>query len=1034
MRPVPTALKPYLHRANPRVEMVAQAVVIDAEDVIVTKSDWDACTVAPSGNVDTWEDGRVTLKASDLNAIDSTTGNSWITSLAQDISTNGRIHYAVWRPPFTLLGPNWAHNIKLRKFKAYLTRERVAGNQFTGVFKCELFALAWYGGRGSARFATVAPIYDPVYVNAITSGEGTLVAKDWPEWPLGAGVDEGLVEFDFTGRGGVPLEPIGSPVMSLDWLPGLSLLLIGRRILARVTALYGQNPTNTGWRRDSTVAEKSVTNGKLFQGQQLTTYGGRSYSDNPDAAPFYFEGAELSTEPGCPRCEFDIAQYPTGTTTVTKQLDLGQVPGAAADVVFGAIFQEPEGTTCTPRVSANGSTYYTFKDGDTAADVGIGAQQTYYLRFELTADTNRAVTPEGYELSVRDMERVDLSDLVNVKGGDFAIDPRIMRGEIRRLSLEIIRDGKRDFRDAASKLVTEHHPGDIEIELYVRAVTGLPISDPDCIPPRDEWLFLDRFRIVDTESQWGSETLSCSSVLDLVKRDIPRLKEIASQVWQRIPIQISEATAASAWDTILDEAQVPGRYKGQPPPTQLKDVNDGTPFTTSLTKTIADVTEAKREVDFIGQIMGGVTITRAGRLFWRSMWEEKEARVIFYPEDVVVHRTPRNLAERMVRYRVPYAWDEEEERFTVEAISYDSDVLTNLGIPTVGRRDSSLDDGAARYIQDTNHAERVGWQQIVAFGGGVLFPWEISSVVPHPELEPGDMVALITDRLTARDPITNREISGKQYVRAIVAGSNLWGTRLTLWVRSFADVLLFGKDAGSIGEVANVPEILSDDWLEEAGAAGLRKVTHSVTVDSETRHVLAFRRKNNWPTKDNLQTGAIDYEYFKKLMNADTGWELATDGYSATTPIDTVYDIMIPVGFDAARGERLEGSYAVTGSNDPAFEWATLTMTNPGTNCTADRRKEKVEFEVNANVTASHKVEVYYKRKWYHGWTLQTTIGDPTTTKEYEFTLDEYETDPGDWLRFWVKIELRDDATPFTLRDTRSMEEGYVFFGTVCDV
>lgn len=1044
MRPVHANLKPYLHRINPRIQTAVEFITVEAEDKLAIQSDWDAATQSPGGNFDSFKDGTITLAESDISAISHTTSNDFITFLEPGTpfdscqvssDTPDCITPAVYAA--IEFDSDVGQRVRIRKFKAWLTRNRAGGADYDGAFKLEFFTIVWYGVQDSfviqgfplgfdRDIAMLRPISDPVFVNARDSGG---LAKGAPDWPGPS--DTELVEFDLTNQflevGKLPIPELR---VTVDDLNGRQYNQ--RIVLAKITTLLGTN-TNYGWGINTAASFSTNGDYSLFQVNLLTVVGDGAFMKRRLAEPFMIigpvDGSDSSShrKAGQMRCELVVSQYPSGTSTIKKQLDLGSVPASAAAVEFGAIFDKPVGTTCNPQVSKDDiAAYVTFADGQTAADLSLPAQQTYFLRYQMVSDTNRESSPRGVELSVKEVARVDVTDLVRLSDGDYSIDPRNMRSEIRKITVDVIRDGSRDFLDRASRLAYENHPNALEIALYIRA-------DKSTTPPRDEWMLIDVFSVIDSESFFGAERFTATSVLEKLKRDIPRAIETSpgSDVFLRTPIQFIDDSAATVFSTLLTEAQVGGRHKGQPPVNTLTDPQDGSTVTPSLTKDIIKLVEVKREMDRLALIMGGAVITRAGRIAFIEMFGEKSTVGFLSAEEIRVERTPRNLPERTISYRVPFGFDSDRDEFTSEVVTIDSDALANLGVPTIKRRSAELDDEAAKYLPDAEHARAVGFPLIKAFGGGVLFPWQLTSIIPHPEWEAGDMLGIETDRITVRDPIDNRGLKGRTFTKAVIAGSNPQGTRFTLWVRSFSDIINIGEESGGIGDLPNVPEILSTSLSETDGNVSGRKVKRCVVVDGETKEVHVYRRKDNWPTVDDTQIGQLDTRYRVRIMTGAFGWCHEGEGFVTD---DVVHDIWVPANprFKNPLGERKEYSYTVTGSSTPVIVSSSRDNTSVGTDCTT-KRTVTLTWTTDGATDGAQDMKIYRSiiggPQKFEPFILIKTEASPVTVTSYVADALMFEDSGGARLSARFRLDL---VTGGTVEDTDTHEEDDIFDGVVC--
>jgi hypothetical protein len=195
-------------------------------------------------------------------------------------------------------------------------------------------------------------------------------------------------------------------------------------------------------------------------------------------------------------------------------------------------------------------------------------------------------------------------------------------------------------------------------------------------------------------------------------------------------------------------------------------------------------------------------------------------------------------------------------------------------------------------------------------------------------------------------------------------------------------------------------------------------VKRSFTVDNRTSVVRVYRRKGNWPTKDNSQTGELDPSYDRGTVGARDGW-LYEDGGWATN--DNVYDILVAVDANGQEGESEKPSpYTVTGSASAQITSAARADVDYGTNCSTDKRSVEVSWAV-AGVT-TETLKVY--RIVDDGPEVEIeSVSDPVSTTSYQD--DQAPMYYGDGLggqsrRVDYRLDLLSGAT---VVDSRLLEE-----------
>jgi hypothetical protein len=290
---------------------------------------------------------------------------------------------------------------------------------------------------------------------------------------------------------------------------------------------------------------------------------------------------------------------------------------------------------------------------------------------------------------------------------------------------------------------------------------------------------IENFLIDDYEVLSGAVRITGLSPLVLVRGKVP-IYNTGTNV--REPLLYNGTTLKATYDDLLDgQIALPGRRRGP-------GVEDGT---TTVSKIIED-SDAKAELDAIAFLNGGGIISSQGRVKYVDLFGEKTIRAVFPSEELEPLSSSPGFKDRIPEYYVPYDWSADEGIYQEERRYYHAAALTKLGIARV-EAPTILDPIVAEWITAATLADTVGDRMIEAFGTG-LVSLSFRSTYAYPELEPGDLVAVQTDKFIARDPNTSKAIKGNLWVLGVVIGiTGIWGRAFKVWVRGYEDI--FSTDA-----------------------------------------------------------------------------------------------------------------------------------------------------------------------------------------------------------------------------------------------
>ena len=752
-----TALKKRLRRADPRVRPIVQAVVTARSDQKATKGDWagadsltglvntDAGVILTGGNSDLVDrdlDDQVTA----LGGIfpEATT---FVATLEWDVGPSGL------DPDFTLA-----------EIQAELDPD-TGGGQTVDQWVCQLFSGQEKEFELEDRLTNVYPISNKVYVAA-----GAAVAR---------------VTFDFQNNSG------GSPVRPGSWpAPGTADgTPLGDKLFGKPTTIVaiwgidadGTPSTNVGWRTTAGLGATYEENGHKLRGWESSSGGGKVGDEG---------GVQLVVD-DLPNLRAIYTTYSAATITFDtgSPLDLGAVP--TGEVEFNILGQEPGGSSLTAQVRNDADTdWVTFQDGDTTDDlVGVGLRQVYEFQVILTPGTG--TSPLLQRVGVRERTRVDLDGLAVVRErGSVAIDPITLRGEIMEYDVHVIRDGRPDFQDYVTELLSTTALNQIELEIYV--------GHPDLA--RADWLLVDTALVDDHMDTQAGITLTCLSVNRELEQPIPQVKGSGSLTSD--PLSYPNTTLKAVWDDVVaNQIDLAGRYIGP-----------GVEDTTVSVTNILEKTTGRRILDAIAYVKGGGVIGSQGTIQFRSLYPTDPAGIvaILPKEEVSPQAVTPGARYRTPRVSITYAYDFNSGEFTKQYQAEQDNAVAGFGLTAL--RKAEVPDDVGKWITADGDAEGICQRIVQSIGEGLIL-WAMKSTVPYPELEPGDLVAVGVEEFVAKDPNAARAIKGPHLALGVVtAVHDIMGTDFDVWVKDLSDII------PTTTEVTRATVFGTDD---EAGPLGL---------------------------------------------------------------------------------------------------------------------------------------------------------------------------------------------------------------------
>jgi hypothetical protein len=551
-------------------------------------------------------------------------------------------------------------------------------------------------------------------------------------------------------------------------------------------------------------------------------------------------------------------------------------------VEFGLQKENPGGSSITGQIRNDAdAAWITYKDGQTSDDIGVSKRQTYKCQWILTADATGRISPVLRLGGVRELTRSLFPYSIRVSTSGASCDPIDLKAEIETVTVAIIRDGERDYRDRATELLVSNDLVKLELRLFIGRPSWL--SDPTL---RELAMLRGLYQIVDWKETDGNIILQCLSPLNELKAALPIYDDTGLT---REPLQYPENTGdpyqslTEVYDDLIDgQLGLAERYRGP-----------GVSSSILIRKRITD-SDAKVEADSVAALAGGVIGESQGKLKYIDLMGDNQAVQAVIPQGHIIWGpVGPGYDQRLPEYFVNFGFDFDTEEYEGEWRGFQGDVITKLGrarLMTTPR----LADEIAKWIPETAVSPDlpgdIASRMMKFFGSGfIALPFR--TIYAYPELELGDLVAAQTDRLVARDPIAGRAIRGRNWVVGrIIAVDDLWGTAFTLWVRSLDDVVAGNEAARRLG--FELPEVLACDLQGDPDG-----VVRAIVRAKDAAAVYIATSTAAQPTRDaTLLTTPV-------ALGADGN--LSTGTLATIDPDDTLYVSVIAV-------EQLDGTGATS--------------------------------------------------------------------------------------------------------------------------
>ena len=709
----------------------------------------------------------------------------------------------------------------------------------------------------------------------------------------GGGTSPADVIFDFRSRTvSTPVRLGAPPHVVGDETAGTNV-----RTYIFVWALKGEGEaaTNVAWNGDSGTSSKIGSD-----------YTSRSVSLRHSSGPIDDGGTRYTRTVGTGLPEFTLETVAFTPVTITfseagNRLDLGASPSEEVEIV--ATGQTPGASTLLFEIAVPTSgSWVEVRDGDVigednsdqgGADLSaFSPAQTYDARVTLTPGVS---SPIVRRFGVRERERTDLQGIAILRSYTVAVDPIDLHSEIGRASIEIVKDGITDYRDFYTELFSENWIGQIEF----RAFVGAPSID------RRYWLYLDSFLVEDQESNPASGIVPCLNSLIYLRGIVPN-----DSSGEREPVEYSNALISVARADILSgQLDIPARRIGPGAiDPQIDSDGDGVIDTDALvTKTIFDA-DGKAEVTALDFLSGGSTIASQGRMKWVRIHPDPTADPTPHPVDAIpleegaIRSATPGYSERVAEFFVPWGWDELQDEgrgsYLGDVRAFHTQAISKLG--TAQARQAlvpRLEDEIAEWIPQSGTngsgdpvgglAELVAKRQVTTFGMGMMTV-TVRSTYPHPQLEPGDVVEVQTDRFVGRHPTSDSPLRGMLWLYGpVVAVHDPLGMTVTVLVRNYDDILPGSVDIERLGYKAPFIRSATVTWAADG----------TPTVQFVTK------------ASGSVKAVGDDTEFQDKAtVRAETEEVTDADGYVEIELTGTSYDVGETLFLSALPYEKLDAT------------------------------------------------------------------------------------------------------------------------------
>jgi len=323
---------------------------------------------------------------------------------------------------------------------------------------------------------------------------------------------EGEVTFDFTTLTKRPQpKKAGSPLIIPSGWPGTKYATHPVTFVF-ISAIKSDGTAATGVAMGYDSGLASSGSGNVVTGRHLAAIG-TVFTTMPGITKDSLN--DTGSAGGTPYIKIETGTYASATMTFsTNPFNLGGAPTGDVQLILrGSV---PTGCALTAEIRNDAdSGYVPFTDGQfMIKDLALTPSQTRKLRVTLTTNVagGSSLTPTLIELGLQAMAETDLRKLTRVTGGDWAIDPVTLKGEIPEITITVIRDGLQDYYSAIEDLLANNHIGDLKFALYWADETLA----------RKDWGYTDDFFIDASSPRSAEVSLRCLSSLCFLRDFVPR--------------------------------------------------------------------------------------------------------------------------------------------------------------------------------------------------------------------------------------------------------------------------------------------------------------------------------------------------------------------------------------------------------------------------------------------------------------------------------------------------------------------------------
>lgn len=763
-----------------RSRVIVEASAVVSKDQKATYDDWSAADSTANLTVRT-TDGSVVITGSLADLVSATTQDGYVTDLN---------HAAPYSVAQIVWGGAEPADFEIQNITAWLHPNQAGTGVEVTQWGCQVHALV----RTERGRLTLTPLHSTIW----TAESGSIAHE---------------VTFDFSDvfpkprpKTVVPNDPDGNYRYPTSYV----------FIFARDD--NGDAVGSVGWGKNSANAEEDDSS-NVMTGATLTAVTGQdtglySVVDTGEVPYLTIQSGSYAEQ----SIEF-----------TTTPLDLGAAP--TATVEFIAEGETPSGSSITYYVRNDADDdWIEYNDGDTTDDLaGVGKNQTYDIKATLTPDTGGDVSPILRVMGVAETTLRSLDQIATVTGYRSSVDPVTLKGEASTTQIVAIQDGRRDFADVISELLSENYIGNLQFRLWL----GHPDLD------RQYWMLLDTVIEPTYQAGPGSVVMDCTSVLALVKTLLPKYD---TALHTRTPLTYAGETLKDTYDDLLDtQIALAGRFRGP-------GVEDDT---TTISRRINEDTEAKDLLDAIAFLDGSAVVASQGLVKAVKFYDDKAIRAVFPSEEIEPLAVSPGFEHRLPQWTVRHDWSEDERRYTEERYYVHASALTNLGVARFNDI-QTLDDMVAKCIYATALADTVGNRAVDYFGAG-LVQLAFRSIYPKPHLEPGDMIGIETDRFLACDPNTANAVKGKLWILAVIVEcGDIYGRTFTVWMREYADIFSTATAGAITVGLKRFACSVHHDSDQSLGLAGSEVV---LAFDNESEDVGSMHNTSTNNSRITIPTG-----------------------------------------------------------------------------------------------------------------------------------------------------------------------------------